>query len=132
MLVALPVTMVLDPAATAASVERQNPSLPPSEVQSWASAAVAYAAAIHLVYAVLVTWLGAMTLRRRRWARVALTIALVLATLGSLDSATRGPGYLWWAIAGDVLHVAIIAMLWVPGSVRQFFAVATRRGVRTG
>lgn len=120
-LAALPVMMALDPAATAASITRQDPSLGPTDVEFGVSAAIAYAAVLHLLYGAVLAWLGFTTLRRRRWARVALTVALALATLNSIDSATAGPGYLWWAIAGDVLHVAIAGLLWWPRSVRGYF-----------
>ncbi|MDN5915960.1 MAG: hypothetical protein L0I76_12765 [Pseudonocardia sp.] len=123
-LAALPVMMALDPAATAASVTRQDPSLSPADVEFGVSASIVYAAGLHLVYGAVLLWLGLKSLRRRRWARIALTVALVLATLNSIDSATKGPEYVWWAIAGDVLHVGIVGLLWLPRSVREYFAAA--------
>ncbi|MBW0101756.1 hypothetical protein [Pseudonocardia sp. KRD291] len=121
-LAALPVLMALDPAGTAASVVRQEPSLSPADVEFGVSAAIAYAAVLHLLYGAVLSWLWFMVLRRRRWARIALTVALVLATLNSIDSATAGPEYLWWAVAGDVLHVGVIALLWWPRPAREYFA----------
>lgn len=120
-LAALPVLMALDPAATAASVIREDPSLSPGDVEFGVSAAIAYAAVLHLLYGAVLLWLGFRTLRRRRWARVAPTVALVLASLNSIDSMTKGAEYFWWAIAGDVLHTGIIALLWWPRSVREYF-----------
>jgi hypothetical protein len=123
--------MALDPAGTAESIAQENPSLSPADVRFGVPAAILYAAVLHLLYGGVLTWLGFQTLRRRRWARIALTVTLVLATLNSLDSATAGPGYLWWAVGGDVLHVVILGLLWIPASVREFFAGAGIRGVQS-
>jgi len=46
----------------------------------------------------------------------------VVATAGSLYSAAQGTQSLWAMIPGDAVHVVTPALLWVPRSVRAFFA----------
>lgn len=122
LLVALPVLMVVNPAAFAGSIMRANPSLSPAELDFALTAAIALTAISHAVYAGLAVWFGVMTLKGRRWARIALTILMVAGTLNSLESMRAGPEYFWWAVGGDLIHIAIVGLLWLPTSVREFFA----------
>lgn len=128
-LAALPIVMALDPATTAESITRNDPSLTGTRLDFAVTAAIAYGAVVHAVYAAVAVWFGVKTLKGRRWARIALTVLMVAAAANSLDSALAGPEYLWWAIGGDVIHVLVIGLLWAPRSVREFFAA--RRPVRT-
>jgi hypothetical protein len=128
-LAALPILMAVDPATTAGSIARKDPSLSASDIEFAVPAAIAMAAALHVVYAVVAVWFGVKALKGRRWARIALTLLMVGATANSVDSLTAGPEYFWWAIGGDVIHVVVIGLLWLPSSVRDFFAAhrAARR-----
>ena len=121
-LAVLPVMMAVDSGTTIETILRENPALGPAGLDFAFAATIAYAAVLHLVYGAVAFWLGWKAVRGRRWARVALTVVLVLATLNSIDSATSGPEYFWWAIGGDVIHLAIIGLLWIPAPVRAYFA----------
>jgi hypothetical protein len=128
-LAALPVLMALDPASTVESIARNDPSLGPAELDFALTAAIAYAAILHVIYAAVAVWFGVVSLRGRRWARIALTVLMVAATLNSVDSALKGPEYLWWAIGGDVIHIVVVGLLWIPAPVRGFFAAHRSRAV---
>ena len=60
---------------------------------------------------------------------MALTAYLVIATAGSLYSAASGTQFLWAVIPGDAIHIVMLVLLWVPRSVRDFFAVHRSRRV---
>jgi hypothetical protein len=126
-LAALPIMMALDPAMTARTVTRQDPSLSGRDLEFAVTAAVGYAAVVHAVYAAVAVWFGVKAVKGRRWARIALTVLMVVATANSLDSALKGPEYLWWALGGDVIHLVVIGLLWLPRSVRGFFAAHRAR-----
>jgi hypothetical protein len=126
-LAALPIAMALDPVATAGSIARDDPSLSPADLDFAVPAAIAYAAVLHALYAAVAVWFGVKALQGRNWARIALTVLMVAATANSLDSMLAGPEYVWWAIGGDVIHVIIIGLLWLPKSVRDFFAAHRSR-----
>jgi hypothetical protein len=121
-LAALPVSMTLDRDGTRESILRNRPSLEGDSLEFALNATLGYTAAAHALYAVVAVWLTVKVLRGRTWARVTLTVAMVLASINSLDSAQAGPEYYTAVIAGDVLHVLVIALLWLPRPVRQFFA----------
>jgi hypothetical protein len=53
-------------------------------------------------------------------------VYLVIATLASFISAAAGAEYYWAVISGDVIHLAMIAALWLPASAREFFAAHRR------
>jgi hypothetical protein len=126
-LAALPIMMALDTDMTAGTITREDPSLSGPQLDFAVTAAIVYGAALHAVYAAVAVWFGVAAVRGRRWARIALTVLMVLATANSVDSASKGPEYLWWAIGGDVIHLAVIGLLWLPRSVRRFFAAHRAR-----
>jgi len=121
-LVALPIVMSLDREGTAASLLRDDPSLGSGELEVGVDVVLAYTWTLHVVYGAAAAWLVAKTLRGRRWARIALTVLMVGATINSLDSAASGPEYYWAVILGDVIHVVVVVLLWLPRSAREFFA----------
>src|SRR5699024_12172021 len=70
-----------------ASIERSSPGLSP-EWMDWVMVFVmAYSIALHLLDVILLVWLTPKVLRGRRWARIILSVYLVVATAGSLYSA---------------------------------------------
>ncbi|MET7334592.1 hypothetical protein [Nonomuraea sp. NPDC005650] len=130
--VALPVAMAVDRGSTGASIMRDNPALDPADLGFAVNAALVYTFALHAVSAVLAVWFTVKALKARRWARIALTGYLVLATLGSFASAAAGPEYYWAVIPTDAIQLAMIAALWLPGPARRFFAVSGHREGRGG
>ena len=122
LLVVLPVLMLVRREALVASIERTTPGLSP-EWMGWVVVFVmVYSVLLHLLLVILLVWLTPKILRGRQWARVTLTVYLVLATAGSLYSATQGGMYLAVVIPTDVLHVILALLLWAPPGVRRFFA----------
>ena len=123
LLVALPVAMMIGrDGFLAESIMQNDPSLDPRQLEFAINAAIIYAVVIHAIDVVLTIWFVVKVLQGRQWARIALTAYLVVATFGSLYSAGSGSAYLWAVIPSDVLHIAMLALLWVPRSVRRFFA----------
>lgn len=120
-LLALPVVMSLDRDLVTTSVLRDDPSRSGDELDTAITMVLGYTWALHVVYAAVVVWLSVKTLRGRRWARIALSVLMVLATANSIESAMAGQEYYWAVIAGDVLHISVLVLLWVPKSVRAYF-----------
>ncbi|MEO3797120.1 hypothetical protein ABGB14_43555 [Nonomuraea sp. B10E15] len=124
--IALPVQMAVDRDFTSASIMRNNPTLDPADLDFAVNAAIVYAIVLHALDAVLVVWFVLKALKGRHWARIALTVYLVIATLASYISAAAGSEYWWAVISGNVIHLAMIAALWLPASARAFFAAHRR------
>ena len=121
LLVALPTVMALDRGFTARMIMDNRPDLDPAHLDFAVNGAILYSVVLHAVDVVLTVWFVIKVLHGRRWARIALTAYLVIATVGSLNSVTAGTQILWVVIAGDGLHLVMLALLWLPGSVRRFF-----------
>lgn len=122
LLVALPLSMLLDQESLARAIMADQPDLDPAHLDVAVAAVLVFATVLHAVDVALTIWFVVKVFRRRRWARVALTAYLVMATVGSLFSAAAVPGYLWAVIPGDGMHLLMLAVLWLPASVRRFFA----------
>lgn len=118
---ALPIAMLMGPEPYRTSIERGEPGLGAAAVADALQLATASTAIAHAVFAVVAVWLTVKVLQGRNWARIALTIVIAGATLNSVISALAGPEYYVPVIAADVLHVAIVCLLWIPRSVREFF-----------
>ncbi len=122
LLVGLPVLMLVRREELVASIERSTPGLGP-EWMGWVVVFVmAYSIVLHLLDVILLVWLTPKVLRGRRWARITLSVYLVIATAGSLYSAAQGGMYLAVVIPTDVLHLLMLVLLWAPPGVRRFFA----------
>ncbi|HIT76752.1 MAG TPA: hypothetical protein IAA98_14325 [Candidatus Avipropionibacterium avicola] len=117
----LPLQMVLWPDGVIESVRRQEPGLDPYWQAMAVRLAIAQAALIHAVSLGLAIWFTVKVLRGRRWARIALTVQMLLSIPESLYSATSGATFVPHVIASNCFHVAILGLLWVPASVRSFF-----------
>lgn len=122
LLVALPIQMTLDQEALTASIRENNPDLNPAHMDFAINAALVYSWALHAIDVVLTIWFTVKAVRGRRWARIALTGYLLIATSFSLVSAAAGTMYLWAVISCDGIHVLMLVLLWAPRSVRRFFA----------
>lgn len=121
-LAALPIAMVVNPDPYTESIVRAEPNLPPDQLGFAHTVAITFTVAVHAVFALVVSWLTAKTWRGRRWARVSLTVTMLLGLLSSVRSAQDGPAFFLPVVAGDLILVAIIILLWAPGSARRFFA----------
>ncbi|OZM71999.1 hypothetical protein CFN78_17855 [Amycolatopsis antarctica] len=121
-LIALPVQMILDPSGTTESVVRNNPPMSPAELDTATTAAVVFATAVHAVFAAVAAWLTVKVRAGRQWARVTLTVLMIAAMLNGIDSATAGGEFLGWAVGGIVLAAVVAVLLWLPATMREFFA----------
>ena len=127
LMVALPVLMTVDRGFVVPSIQRDDPFLSGDDLDFAVTVTLAFTWAVHFVYGAVAVWFTVKALRGRHWARIALTVAMVVATLNSLDSAAAGPEYYWAVIPSDVLQVGIVVLLWLPRSSRAFFAAHRRR-----
>lgn len=128
LLIALPVVMILDRSGTSAAIAADQPGLDANGLDYAFYSVVGFALVLHAISVVLMVWFGLKVIKGRVWARIALTIALVVFTVGSYFSATAVPGYLWAVIPSDAAHLVMIILLWVPRPVRDYF-VAHRAAV---
>lgn len=131
LLIALPVYMMINREMVGESIMRDTPTLDPSRLELQINLAILYAVVLHLVDVVLTIWLTVKLVRGRNWARVALTAYLVIATGFSLISAVAGTDYLMFVIPTDTIHLVMIILLWLPRSVREFFAAHRRTAAST-
>ena len=122
LLIALPIVMMIDQAGLRAAIEEDTGGSLDPEWKDWVLVAtIVYAVVLHLVDVALLLWLVPKVLRGRNWARITLTVYLIVATYFSLYSATQGTMFLWAVIPTDILHVLMIGLLWIPASVRRYF-----------
>lgn len=123
LLVGLPILMLVNQSELVVTIEEETAGTLSEE---WMGRVVIfvmiYSIGLHLLDVVLLVWLTPKVLRGRQWARITLTAYLVVATAGSLYSASIGGMYLAVVIPTDLLHVIMILLLWAPPSVRRFFA----------
>ncbi|GAA1551973.1 hypothetical protein [Brevibacterium picturae] len=128
LLIALPIVMMIDQAGLRAAIEEDTGGGLNPEWKDWVLVAtIVYAVVLHLIDVALLLWLVPRVLRGRNWARITLTIYLVVATYFSLYSAAQGAMFLWAVIPTDILHVLMIGPLWIPASSRQHFKPQTER-----
>lgn len=113
-------------------VATSNPTLTSVELK-WAVIVILGASLVfHLAFVGLYFWLGFKVCDGRRWARIALTTALVIGTLASVVSFSLSPMFRVIIPATDLLQIVLIALLWLPQSSRQHFAVARSDRERPG
>ena len=109
------------------SILAQDPGLNGKQLEFAIWASILYAVVLHAVDVAVTIWLMVKVWRGRQWARIAMTVYLVIATAGSLYSAAMGDSYLIAVIPTDALHVMMLALLWLPRPVREFFAAHQRQ-----
>lgn len=127
LLIGLPVAMAVNSEHTYRVIAADQPGLDPAATEVAFYATLAYAFVVHAIAVGLNTWFGAKSLRGRRWARIALSIYLVVVSIGGLFSAAYFP---WLVIVSNVIHLGMLLILWVPGSVRRYFAAHRQTGRR--
>jgi hypothetical protein len=95
-----------------------------SQINTAATASIAFSVVISVLFAVLLVWLGAKTLAGRNWARITVTVLLVLGVLSGLYSLARsgGAAALVLDIVTLVVSVAVLASLWGPAAARAHYA----------
>jgi hypothetical protein len=120
--VAVPIVMLANKVSLRADTLAANPTFTPAELDAAVVVALAAAVVFHLLFCVAYIWFGWKLARRRRWARVALTVTLVLATLFSVVSWTSSAMFHTEIIAGDAVQIALLGLLWIPPSVRDYLA----------
>lgn len=131
-LLALPVLMTVDRDFVTTSVLREDPALSGGQLQFAITASLIFSWGVHVMYAAVGLWFVLKTLAGRQWARIALTILLVIATANSVDSAMKGPEFYGWVISGDILQITIIVLLWAPRTTRAYFARHREPGRQAG
>lgn len=109
------------------SILAQDPGLNEKQLEFAIWASIVYAAVLHALDVAVTVWLMVKLWQGRQWARIAMTVYLVIATAGSLYSAAMGDSYLIAVIPTDALHLMMLVLLWVPRSVREFFAAHQRQ-----
>ena len=122
LLIGLPVKMIIDRDGTMATILRDQPGLDERAQTVAFVAVIGYTVALHAIHVALLVWFMIKTLGGRRWARIALTVYLVAASILGLNSAAKGIDYLQVVIVTDLVHLIMLVLLWVPPSVRSFFA----------
>ena len=111
----VPLMMLMDSSLAETLIMKNRPGLSDSELQFATVAVIIFTTAIHLLFIGLALWLSIMAVRRRNWARTALTAVLVIATFGSFSSWMAGPPLYPVIIATTFIHLALIVLLWLPG-----------------
>lgn len=124
-LIGLPVTMMINRSATLTSIRNRRPDLEPDEVAIGFLMAVGTAALLHTIAVVLLLWLTAKALRRRPWARVGLTILLIVMSVLGLGSAAASPLFLAVVIGTITVQLVMLGLLWLPPSMRKLFPAPT-------
>jgi hypothetical protein len=90
------------------------------------SATLVASLVFHLLFAALYAWMAFKIRAGRSWARIALTVDLVLGTMASAVSFSLSPMFRVLIPIGDLLQIAIVALLWLPPASREHFAVGRR------
>lgn len=129
LLLALPVLMVIDRESVVETIIRQGQQLDAAK-REWLLAnsdlvfgfVMIYTVLLHLVCAGILSWLTPKAVRGRGWARVGLSIYLVVATCLSAVSAVQGGMFLTIVIPTDIIHMLMLVLLWAPASDRRFYA----------
>lgn len=122
LLIGLPIAMLVDrEGLEAAIIADTDQTLGSGWLDRVVVFVIVYAIVLHLVDVVLLLWLVPRILRGRPWARIVLTVYLVVATVLSLYSAPKGGMYLAVVIPTDIIHIIMLVLLWGPPSTRRFF-----------
>ncbi|WP_161606384.1 hypothetical protein [Microlunatus speluncae] len=122
LLIGLPVKMIIDRDGTLATILVDQPGLDEQAQGIAFVAVILYTAVLHVIDVVLLVWFTIKVWRGRGWARIALTIYLVAASILGLISAGKGIEYLLVVITANLIHMIMLALLWLSPSVRAFFA----------
>jgi ABC-type sulfate transport system permease subunit len=116
----------------AKGIEASNPNLTPVEVGFALKATLVASLVFHLIFAMLYVWMAFKIHAGRRWARILLSAALVLGTVASVVSFSLSPMFRVLIPIGDLLQIAVIALLWFPRPSREHFAATKKRQISQG
>jgi F0F1-type ATP synthase assembly protein I len=105
-------------------LHKSSTQLTDSQLNTAATISIAFSVVISVLFAVLLVWLGVKTLAGRNWARVTVTVLLVLGLLSGLYSLVRsgGPVALVLDLITLVVSVAVLVLLWGPAAARAYYA----------
>ncbi|WP_188455743.1 hypothetical protein [Virgibacillus oceani] len=117
----LPTMMIINPEFLRGEIIHSQPELSNNAVEFAIVAVSIFAAGIHAIFIGLYIWLFIMMWKRRNWARITLTILVILAAAGSLASWTAGPAFYSIIIITNVVHAILIGFLWIPRIVNNYF-----------
>ena len=117
----LPTLMILNPEFLRTEIIRNQPGISNKSIAFAIVAVSIFTAGIHALFIGLYIWLFAMIRKRHKWARIVLTILLMIATVGSFASWSAGPAFYIVIIATNVFHAILAGLLWIPRSVNNFF-----------
>ena len=129
LLLALPALMLIDRDGVIAAIMRECQRLETAN-REWLAAhpdivfgfVMIYTVVLHLVCAGVLSWFTPKAARGRGWARIGLSVYLLVATGLSVVSAVQGGMFLAIVIPTDIIHVLMLVLLWAPPSVRRFYA----------
>ncbi|WP_152362726.1 hypothetical protein [Microlunatus speluncae] len=122
LLIGLPLRMIIDRDGTMAAIQRDQPGLDGQAPGIVFALVIAYTAVLHAIAVALLVWFTIKVLRGRGWARIALTVYLVAASILGLNSAGKGIDFLLVVIGANLVHLIMLGLLWLLPSVRAFFA----------
>lgn|GEM_PF-5790683 len=111
----VPLMMLMDSSLAETLIMKNRPGLSARELQFATAAVIIFTTAIHLLFMGLTLWLSIMAVRRRKWAHIALTAVLSIATFGSFSSWMAGPSLYPVIIATTIIHLVLLVLLWLPG-----------------
>jgi hypothetical protein len=109
----------------AETIRQSNPSWSQDQLDAFVASIVVGGSVVHVIFVALTLWLAFMVQNGRRWARVVLTIVLVLNLAIGLSvfvSPIAGTIQQLINLISALLKLASIGLLWLPGPSRAYFA----------
>jgi len=113
----------------AATIQQSNPSWSPGQVAAFASSIVIGSSSVHLIFTALTVWLAFMIRRGRRWARLVVTLVLLLNLVIGIFvfvSPIAGTTQQVVNVISALLKLTSIGLLWFPQPSRAYFAQSKR------
>lgn len=106
-------------------LHKSSTQLTGSQINAAATVSIAFSVVISVASAALLVWLGVKVLRGRNWARITVTVLLVLGVLSGVYSLVRSGGgvaSLVLELVSLVISVTVLVLLWAPAAARAHFA----------
>jgi hypothetical protein len=122
----VPLIMMLERDTIAEGIRQANRALTPDAVDLALKITLLASALFHLLFVGLYIWFGLKLQPGRRWARIALTATLIIAVFTSVVSFKSSPLFRAIIPISDLLQLALVVLLWLPRTMRDFFATAGR------
>jgi hypothetical protein len=116
------VIYIVTSSATKTAIEKKNPTLSASAVNTATTVGVAIGAITALIAAVLFIWIARKSQQGRNWARVTATVLFCIAILGTVYDAIAAAASLVriFNYVDLVVGLVAIVLLWVPSSSAYF------------